>query len=225
MRWIKHPSSFCRSAAMTDVREALGPAGYGATWLLLERVAEAWNGQNEPDLRVSMREWTKTCGISTKKLHELLHILESHGIILSENDDSKLRLSAPILLELQDEWTGRTRKNSRAAPEPLGIHSGIQQIRPEEEKNKDSHGSPPPSRVSLYPVLSRHGIEPGSERARRLIRHIEAKGPNNPGGYLESILQKKPNFDPEEPEDRQQGIHSAGDILRRMGQPNQSRGT
>lgn len=207
---------------MTDVREALGPAGYGATWLLLERIAEAWNGQNEPDLRVSMREWTKTCGISTKKLHELLHILKSHGIILFENDDSKLRLSAPVLLELQDEWTSRTRKNSGAAPDSLATHSGIQQIRPEEEKNKDRHDSPPP-RVNLYPVLSRHGIEPGSDRARRIIRHIEAKKPDNPGGYLESILQKKPNFDPEEPEGRQQGIHSAGDILRQMGHSNQSR--
>lgn len=223
MRWIKHPSSFCRSAAMTDVREALGPAGYGATWLLLERIAEAWNGQNEPDLRVSMREWTKTCGISSKKLHELLHILESHGIIFSEGENSKLRLSTSILLELQDEWTSRTRKNSGAAHEPLGTHSGIQQIKPEEEKNKDRQASPPPLRISLYPVLSRHGIEPGSERARRIIRHIETKNPNNPGGYLESILQKKPYFDPDEPEDSQQDIHNAGDILRRMGYTNQSR--
>lgn len=223
MRWIKHPSSFCRSAAMTDVREALGPAGYGATWLLLERIAEAWNGQNEPELRVSMREWTKTCGISTKKLHELIGVLENHGIILSKSDGSKLRISASILLELQDEWTSRTRKNSGADREPLETHSGIQQIKPEKEKNKDIHVSAPPLRMSLFPVLCRHGIEPGSDRARRIIRHMEGKNPNNPGGYLESILQKKPHFDPDEPGDTQQDIHNAGDILRRMGYTKQSR--
>ena len=220
MRWIKHPSSFCRSAAMTDVREALGPAGYGATWLLLERIAEAWNGKTEPELRVSVREWAKTCGLSSKKLQELLNVLKNHAIIFAEIEESKLRLTAPILLELQDEWTGRTRKNSGVAPEPVGSDSGIQQNIPEKEKNKDRHALPLPTRMSLYPVLSRHGIQPESDRGRRIMQHIESKMPNNPGGYLEHILKQKPHFDPEETENRQQGIHSTGDILQRMGYAN-----
>lgn len=225
MRWIKHPSSFCRSAAMTDVREALGPAGYGAVWLLLERIAEAWSGKTEPELCVSVREWAKTCGLSAKKLQDLLDILEVHGIIFAENAESKLRLTAPILLELQDEWTGRTRKNSGVTPEPHGSDSGIQQNRPEKEKNKDRHEPPPPSRIVLFPVLSRHGIRPDSDRGRRIMQHIEAMKPNNPGGYLEHILQQKPHFDPKESENRQEGVTSIGDALQRMGYANMPRQT
>lgn len=202
---------------MTDVRETLGPAGYGAAWLLFERIAEAWNGKTEPELCVSTREWARTCGLSAKKLQDLLDILKSHGILFSENEESKLRLTAPILLELQDEWTGRTRKNSGGTQEPHGSDPGIQQNIPEKEKNKDRHDAPPPTRAVLFPVLSRHGIQPNSDRGRRIMQHIEAKRPNNPGGYLERILQEKPHFDPEETWERQQVIHSAGDVLKRMG--------
>lgn len=224
MRWIKHSSAFCRSSAMSEVRERLGPAGYGAVWLLLERIAEAWNGKNEPDLQISEREWAKTCGLSAKKLQDLLEILKEHGIILSETANFRLRLTAPILLELQDEWTARTRRNSGETPEPLRSDSGIQQNTTDKEKNRDRH-SPPPSRAGLIAVLLRHGIRPDSEKAGWIIRHIEAKQPNNPGGYLESILQQKPHFDPM-PEDpptetnnRQQGLVSVGDVLRGMGMP------
>ena len=124
MRWIKHSNAFCRSAAMSEVREVLGPAGYGAVWLLLERIAEAWNGKNEPELQISAKEWTKTCGVSVKKLQDLLEILHNHEIVLSETVNSRLRLTAPILLELQDDWTARTRRNSGETPEPLQSDSG-----------------------------------------------------------------------------------------------------
>lgn len=222
MRWIKHSSAFCRSAAMSEVREELGPAGYGAVWLLLERIAEAWNGKSEPELQISAKEWAKTCGVSAKKLQDLLEILKTHGIILSEIVNSRLRLTAPILLELQDEWTARTRRNSGETPEPLQSDSGIQQNKIDKEKNRDRH-SPPSNRGSLIAVLQRHGIQLDSERAKHIIRHIEAKQPNNPGGYLESILQQKPHFDPTpegyptETNSRQQEPVSVGNVLRGMG--------
>jgi hypothetical protein len=78
-------------------------------------------------------------------------------------------------------------------------------------------------RSSLFPVLKRHGIEIHSERGRNIIRHIEGKAPRNPGGYLESILQRKPDFDPsdgEQPDrqtDAQRGPQAVGDMLRRAG--------
>ena len=220
MRWIKHPSSFCRSAAMTDVRETLG-----AVWLLLERIAETWSGKTEPELCVSAREWARTCGLSAKKLQDLFGILENHGIIFSKDEGSKLRLTAPILLELQDEWTGRTRKNSASTPEPLVSNSGIQQSIPEKEKNKDRHSLPPSTRSALFPVLSRHGITPDSERGRRIVLHIEAMKPNNPGGYLEHILKQKPHFDLEEHSGRQGSTASVGEVLQHMGFTNMPRET
>lgn len=183
---------------MTDVREALGPAGYGAVWLLLERIAESWDGTTEPELRISIKEWKKTCGISAKKLQELLDVLKNYEIIFAENEQNRLRLKAPILVDLLDESTRKARKNSGIVPESLRNGSGLQTDK-EAEIDKDKNKThPPPSnfRQSLLPVLKRHDIEPDSERGRRIIRYTERKGPGNPGGYLEKILQEKPYFDP-----------------------------
>lgn len=222
MRWIKHPSSFCRSAAMTDVRETLGPAGYGAVWLLLERIAESWDGTTEPELRISIKEWKKTCGISAKKLQELLDILKNYEIIFAENEQNRLSLKAPILVDLLDESTRKARKNSGIVPEPLRNDSGLQTDKEAEidkDKNK-THPPPPNIRLRLLPVLKRHGIEPDSERGRRIIRYTERKRPENPGGYLEKILQTKPYFDPEPDgafEPPSNGPIGIGDAIKRLG--------
>ena len=209
---------------MSEVRESLGPAGYGAAWLLLERIAESWSGKNEPELYLSEKEWRNSCGISVKKLHELLEIMQNHEIIAVETINSRLLLKAPILLSLQDEWTSRQRKNSGAAPDSLESDSGIQQIREREEKNRNKHGMQS-TRASLYSVLLRHGIQADSERGRRLVYHIEQKQPNNPGGYLEKILQTNPSFDPQgEPgssntANSRQGPRPIGEALSSLGFP------
>ena len=227
MRWIKHPSMFCRSPAMSDVLHIAGPAGYGAVWLILERIAEVWDGQGEPSLRLSEKEWRNICRIPAKKLQNLFEILEEHAVIVVENDAGVLRLIAPILLELQDEWTSRVRKRAGVTPEQLGSHSGTE-TEQESERDKDRKTQPRPSiRPQLIPVLKRHGIQPDSERGRRLTRYVEQKLPCNPGGYLEHILQAKPHFDPTPDEAPDQisfgkpaeNFVSAKDALRRMGFP------
>lgn len=210
---------------MIDVRETLGSAGYGAMWLLLERIAEEWDGTIDPELRLSVKEWRKTCGFSAKKLQDLLKVLQNYGIIFAETDENKLCLTAPILLTLLDEWTSRNRKNSGVAPEPLRSHSGIQ-TEQEPDINKDKNKTHPPPlnlRFQLLPVLKQHGIAPDSERGRRLIRYTENKHPRNPGGYLQTILRDKPHFDPWQdeadgtgPDHAGGGPLSTGDILRRM---------
>ena len=235
MRWIKHPSNFSRSAAMSEVREKCGPAGYGAFWMLFERIAENFEGisQNSaPELCISEKEWRYSCGLSAKKLHDVLKILQSHGLIFTKNSDSRLCLEAPILLQLQDESTRKARKNSGMAPESCRNDSGLQQTieqnRTDEKKNnRTGEKSGIPS--MLYPVLERHGLLSEPERVRRVIRHIEQKAPRNPGGYLESILQQKPGFDPWEEEEStsrtdRQGPVAVGDILRREGYPHRQVG-
>jgi hypothetical protein len=228
MRWIKHPSNFSRSAAMSEVREKCGPAGYGAFWLLFERIAENFEGisqKSEPELSISEKEWRYSCGLSSKKLHDLLTILQNHGVIFAKNADSRLCLEAPILLQLQDESTRKARKNSGMAPEPCRNDSGLQQTTEQkrtEEKKNNRTGEKSGIGNALHVVLERHGLLSEPERVRRIIRHIERQNPRNPGGYLESILQKKPDFDPWEEEETtnrtdRQGPMAVGDILRQVG--------
>lgn len=220
MRWFKHVSGIGRSPAMSELRSVLGLAGYGALWLLLERIAEAWDGSGEPDLCLPEREWRVSCDFSAKKFQILTEVLQKHGIIRMEQSGSMLRLQAPILLQLQDEWTRKARKNSGVPPEPIQRHSGIQtEAYPEIEKDNKT-------RPAMFSVLKRHGIQANSERGRKILRYVEQMRPVNPGGYLEHILQQKPDFDPLPEEGRtehgsqqtgkQQEPRSARDILRDM---------
>lgn len=199
MRWIKHFSDFSQTEAMTDVLEKFGPAGYGATWLLLERIAATWDSKSEPELKLSIKAWKKACGLSPKKLQDLLGILEIHGIIFSKLDENKLTLIASILVNIRDEWSKRKAKDSAAAQESLSSDSGTEAEQQSEERDKEqnkTHPRPANMRQSLMPVLERHGISPSSERGRRIMRYAEEKWPDNPGGYLETILQQNPGFYP-----------------------------
>jgi hypothetical protein len=231
MRWIKHPSNFSRSAAMCEVRETLGPSGYGAFWMIVERIAENFEANSQetmPGLCISEKEWRNSCGLSAKKLHDLLEILKNHGMIFLENAAPRYRLTAPFLLRLQDESTRKARKNSGIVPESRGNDSGPQQTEQKRREEKDNRtGNQSGVRAGLHPVLARHGIFSDQERANRIIRHIERKNPNNPGGYLESILQRNPGFDPHEEGEttnRQQGPKAIGDILRNDGWPDPANG-
>ena len=223
MRWFKHVSGMGRSPAMSELRSVLGLAGYGALWLLLERIAEVWDGSGEPDLCLPEREWRLSCGFSAKKFQIFTEILQKHDIIRMEKCDLLLRFKAPILLQLQDEWTRKTRKNSGVATEPIRSNSGIQtETYPEKEKDNKT-------RIAILPALKRHGIQANSERGGNILHYVEQMHPANPGGYLERILQQKPDFDPLPdgtcPEhglqqtSRQQGTRSVGDILRNMELP------
>jgi hypothetical protein len=234
MRWFKHLSGIGRSPAMSELRSVLGLAAYGAFWLLLERIAESWDGSGEPDLCLPERDWRLCCDCSAKKFQLLTEFLQKHDIIRTEQCGSLLRLKAPILLQLQDEWTRKTRKNSGVPPEPPRSNSGIQtETYPEREKDNKT-------RPAIFAVLKRHGIRLDSERGRNILHYVEQKQPANPGGYLERILQQKSDFDPlpdgwqtehnapqmdRQEIDRRQGPQSARDILQNLKLPTPPRMT
>ena len=172
---------------------------------------------------ISEKEWRNSCGLSAQKLHNLLEVLQNHGVISTEKRENLIRLKSAILAQLLDEWTKRTRKKPESCAENPGSKQNRKDQSREEQTRTEAHSR---IREALNPVLERHGLFSEPERARRIIRHIEGKNPRNPGGYLESIIRKNPDFDPcdEEPTtpnskqaDRGQEAVSAGEILRREG--------
>lgn len=227
MRWIKHPSAYCRSAAVADIRDALGIAGYGALWVLLERVAESWDGKSEPELRLPVNEWRTMCGLKPKGLDLLLAILEEHAVLFCETEGRKMRVKAPILLQMQDDWTSRTRRNSGVMPEPHRSGSGTETDR-EPDIEKDSNTRLTGKNLfSVKSVLHRHGIDPDSRRGEALIFYVERMSKQNPGGYLQRTLQLKPEFDPSLPDGQEQqtdmrregGCKSVSELIQGLGLP------
>jgi hypothetical protein len=227
MRWIKHPCNFSRSAAMSEIRERFGAAGYGAVWLILERIAEDFAvtpQKSEPDLCISEKDWRNSCGLSAQKLHDLLEILQNHGVLSAEKRENRIRVKSSILALLLDEWTKRTRKKTESCSE----NPCPEQTREDKDKiikDKDKNRTEDHSRIrgELNTVLERHGLFAEPERARRIIRHMEQKNVRSHGAYLEKVLQKNPAFDPgEETTNSQQtesgqGPVAIGEVLRREG--------
>ena len=227
MRWIKHPSAYCRSAAVADIRDALGIAGYGALWVLLERVAESWDGKSEPELRLPVNEWRAMSGLKPKSLDLLLAILEEHAVFFCEIEERKMRVRAPILLQMQDDWTSRTRRNSGVTSEPHRSGSGTETYK-EPDKEKDSNTRLTGKHLfSVKSVMHRHGIDPDSKRGEALICYVERMSNQNPGGYLQRTLQLKPEFDPSLPDgqtpqtevQRTGGCKSVGELIQGFGLP------
>ena len=227
MNWVKHPCNFSRSAAMSEVREKFGAAGYGAVWLILERIAEDFAvtpKKTEPDLCVSEKEWRNSSGLSAQKLHDLLEILQNHGVIATEKQENRIRLKSAILAQLLDEWTKRTRKKTECCsenPRPEETREDKDKIIKDKDKSRTEGHSR--IREELNAVLNRHGLFSEPERARRIIRHMEQKNVRSHGAYLEKVLQKNPAFDPEEESansqqtERGQGPVAVGEVLRREG--------
>ena len=226
MHWFKHLSGMGRSPAMSELRGVLGLAGYGAFWLLMERIAESWDAPGEPELCLPEREWRVSCGFSAKKFQILTEILQKHDIIRIKKCHSLLCINAHILMKLKDEFTRKLLKKSGETPESFRSRSGIQtDIEPDIEKDKKTR-NPSELRRLLLPVLKRYGIQADSERGRNIFRYVEQMHPVNPGAYLQSILQQKPDYDPVpdggyteyefQQASRQQGPRSTGDILQGM---------
>lgn len=55
MRWLKHPSGISRSPAMSEVRDVLGIAGYGAVWL-------RWSASPKPGMAVKSHNFVFRSG-------------------------------------------------------------------------------------------------------------------------------------------------------------------
>jgi len=102
---------------MVTIEHELGPGACYAFWLLLERIAEPWDGTTPPELNLPLREWRKISLLSEKKLKILLEILHKEGVIQSTNSGKSTTLKADIILKLKDETTRKRQKDSGITPE------------------------------------------------------------------------------------------------------------
>ena len=168
MRWIKHPSACSRSAAVADIRDALALPDMAHCGCCLS----AWPkvGTAKANRNCACRSMS---GLKPKSLDLLLAILEEHAVLFCEIEERKMRVRAPTLLQMQDDWTSRTRRNSGVTPEPHRSGFGTETDR-EPDKEKDNNTRLTGKHLfSVKTVLHRHGIDPDSRRGEALIRYVE----------------------------------------------------
>ena len=224
MRWIKHPTAFSRQEFMTEIADELGNQACYSVWLILERIGEAWTSENAPELRLLYKDWLLIAQLTSKKFTTLLEILENNQVITTKNDKKRLTINCHILLNLMDESTRKRLKYSGTVPENIQSGSGAdnnrgQRIDKEQNRQESTTNLQIPN---IDKVLQKHGISIDSARASNLIHYVAKHSANNPAAYLNTVLQKDPQFMSEQHQTslasptRQNNCQSAGEIIQRM---------
>ena len=114
MRWIKHLAVAHDDSKINVLRQKLGPAGYGAYWLVLERIACQMNGPNpSTSLSDSIKGWARYIGCYTSFVVKLCECCSSVGLMYHKCTEDVLNIDCPNLLKYKDEYL----RKSGATPE------------------------------------------------------------------------------------------------------------
>jgi len=118
MRWFKHYSNAMGSNKLTELLALTGLAGMGRYWLLMELMAEKYDGQEDQEFVFRTKDLQQE--LSTYHLNSLrkyLQCIHNVGIMSIKCDVDVTRISTPILLELQAKDFKKKRSGcDRAAP-------------------------------------------------------------------------------------------------------------
>lgn len=132
MKWFKHYSNASESNALTELIAKTGLAGYGRYWKLLELMANKFSG-NETEFVFETKMLRHILGFyHTNALAMYLQCIANVGVMCFECDKDVVRISTPILLELQSRDFKKAR-NERATSAPKKENK-------KENKNNSSNG-------------------------------------------------------------------------------------
>jgi hypothetical protein len=110
VKWFRHFASAWSSLKLNRLIDELGVEGYGRYWLLLELLAEHFDGENTLFVlhyrQVSPRILLKT----EKKIDHFFKKLSSFSLIEYNTERNIYKIECPIILELQDKDSKYNRK-------------------------------------------------------------------------------------------------------------------
>ncbi|NQY01105.1 MAG: DUF4373 domain-containing protein [Flavobacteriaceae bacterium] len=133
MKWFKHYSNASDSLKLNHLIDELGLEGYGRYWLLLELLAQDFDGIND-EFEIHFRKISSKLQIKfSKKLETFLQKLQDFSLIEYRVKEKVYFLKSPILLELQGRDFKKAR-TLRAVTAPK-IKNKIKEI----DKDKESY--------------------------------------------------------------------------------------
>lgn len=140
MRWFKHLSLAQSDEVMSELIDEFGLEGYGFWWLIIERIAQNLNDNNQDFVRISEKNWLNFTKISKKKFYCFATWLHDRKKIILKIEGKYLTIKCPRLLKYKDEWTlKRERENAKtpeSAPEKLQSKSGVTPPRAEQKQKR-----------------------------------------------------------------------------------------
>lgn len=103
MRWVKHYSDASTSLKLSQMMEKLGTISYSWYWLLIELLAEKYDGKNTTITIHFSTVPSKVRIKSRKKFESFLSHLESILALNYKRNGDTFEIQIPILLELQSK--------------------------------------------------------------------------------------------------------------------------
>jgi hypothetical protein len=138
LKWFKHFSNACKSLKINSMIDDLGIKGYGYYWLLVEVLAENFDGENI-NIELHYVELSSRIRIKSKsKLIQFLQKMESHSLLSFSNSGEFFSISFPILKELQD----RDSKYNRPKRVKSATKATLEEEREEEVDKEEDLDTP-----------------------------------------------------------------------------------
>jgi hypothetical protein len=143
MKYFNHMTSSVEDQKHEKLIERAGLAGYGAYWIVLEKIAS----QIRPEcvstsLELSWRNWARHLRTSTQKAQVLLRFMDEARLVQLTEDGGLIKVDAPNILKYGDEYTKRLGIKSRQTPDKLPRVSGTPAV-PAVPEGKDLTPSAP----------------------------------------------------------------------------------
>lgn len=123
MRWFKHLSTASNIEDISEMIELYGIESYGVWCIIQELISAQMDKTDKCSVRYSLRKWSKSCHISTKKFQKIVSFLSEFGEIsveICENNPDFIKIECSNLLNLRDEYS----KKSRQPPDNIQTDSG-----------------------------------------------------------------------------------------------------
>jgi len=135
MKWGKHRTDSHDDEKMALLLDTLGPAGYGAYWLIWEIIGAQLEKSNT---KVSYPEsfWRKKLRISRGKLQVFLNFLKKHELFFVEVSGQIITIDCPNLLKYRDEYSSRKPGKSRNCRDNIGTMSRLRIDKSREEERR-----------------------------------------------------------------------------------------
>ena len=126
MKWFKHMSSSADDEAMSMLIDEYGIEGYGIYWAIVEKIASQMDGSGRCSARYSVQRWASFARISPRKLQKVVSFLANRDnfptkepVFFAIKKGKHIEIECRNLLNYQDEYTRKRRKNSGQTPDKL----------------------------------------------------------------------------------------------------------
>lgn len=144
MRWFKHLTRSHEDENLCKIIDRFGIEGYGIYWIILERIAGNMDGTETPSLEISIRNWSKSVGISPKKLQNFVRFSADLGCFVAIFSGHSLRIECPKLLKYKDEYARKSGHKQASCPDNIPKQSETEtetEIKKKEKEQKKEASS------------------------------------------------------------------------------------